>query len=127
MMKATLRYLSDLPRYESEKPYELWLPAEDLAEANVPSTNCEFEEKPGINIRDVRTSTAEFAFDTTGFKFVLDPLTLDRHSPESLWKQDASLKEYLEHIITLVKQEFGAVKVICFDWRVQDLGVLSRI
>lgn len=126
MMLATLRYLSDLPRYESEKPYELWLSAEDLAEANVPSTNCEFEERPGINIRDVRTSTAKFAFDTTGFKFVLDPLTLDHHSPESLWKQDASLKEYLEHIIALVKREFGAEKVICFDWRVQDLGVLSR-
>ncbi|KAM0801936.1 hypothetical protein BDR22DRAFT_845712 [Usnea florida] len=114
-MKATLRYLSNLSRYESEKPYELWLPAEQLAVAGVSFTNCEFEERSDITIQDVRSSNALFAFDTTGFKFVSDPLTFD--CPDLLFKQDTSLKEYLEHTIALVKQEFEAEKVICFDWR----------
>ncbi len=119
-MKATLSYLLDHPKYDQEKPYELWLPEEELAGADLPSTNCEFEERSDITIQDVRTSNLSFAFDTTGFKFVSDPLDEDYHCAGLLFKKDSTLERYLKQTVGLIKREFGTEKVICFDWRVHN-------
>ena len=115
-MKATLSYLVDLPTYEHEKPYELWLPPDSLPEKDFPPTNCEFEEHPGIEILDIRTSKIACTFKTTGFKYLFDRLGLE--DPHVLVKKEDVRRDYLEHTIDLIKQEFEAEKVICFDWRV---------
>jgi hypothetical protein len=121
-MKATLSFIADLPLYEVEKPYELWLPPEQLPE-DIPITNCQWIRQPDIEITDLRKDGIVFALDTTGFKYLQDPLDFELKGEDLLSATESeNLVRYLNNTINLVKKEFGAEKAICFDWRVRKRG-----
>jgi len=115
--KVTLSFISDLPIFQHEKPYELWLPPSEIPDS-VPWTNCQFSEHSNIEIEDVRGSNTDFGYETTGFKFISNQLS-ECFARGSSWRSDDGLvQRYLEETVELLKGEFGAEKVLCFDWRV---------
>src|SRR5258708_6430077 len=73
-INASLSFISDLPVFQHEKPYELWLPSEQIPDG-LSWTNCQFQEHPDIEIEDVRSSKADFGYETTGFKYLNSPLS----------------------------------------------------
>ena len=118
-MFTKLRFLSDLPLYDAEQPYEMFChPTPSSAKV----TNCEFTVKDDVCVADVRTSTQDFSLDTVGFQFVkhvsgqlLDPQLFGSVRRPS---EQIAVNAYLAEAIRLVETETSAVKVICFDWRV---------
>jgi hypothetical protein len=115
-MKATLSFISDLPIFQYEKPYELWLPLEKIPDS-LSWTNTQFSEQPGIEIKDVRSNDTDFGYETTGFKYLFSPLNQLFKGPS--WPyNDSMVQEYLSETVVLVQEEFSAQKVLCFDWRV---------
>ena len=82
-IKVSLIYLSDLPQYETEKLYELWLPTEP----GVAKTNREFTIYHDVPIIDARTSEVDFDFHTTGFKYIHRP---SQHAPRGADLDDPS-------------------------------------
>ncbi|KAF1954824.1 hypothetical protein CC80DRAFT_550002 [Byssothecium circinans] len=116
-MKAALSFIADLPLYEEEKPYELWLPPEQLPK-DIPVTNCQWIRQPDIEIEDLRKSNAAVALDTTGFKYLNDPLDFELQGEDLMSDTESeNLVRYLNGTVDRVKKEFKADKAICFDWR----------
>lgn len=113
-MKASLSYLSNLPKYDVEKPYELWL---DEVPAQIPWTNCMFKDESEIEFNDARAQDVQLDYDSFGFKYLSHPLT-PRLKSWQFWEDRSSRFEYLRDCIDLVRKEFRADKVICYDWRV---------
>lgn len=76
-----------------------------------------------IDIQDVRTTSEVLSLDTAGFKFIRHksncPLTAEHfeRAGSSVNGQPVVLA-YLEETLDLVKNELGADKVLCCDWRV---------
>lgn len=116
-MKASLSFISDMSCPQDEKLYELWLPAEDIP-LDFPWTNCQFSNSPSIEIKDVRSGGNDLDYDSAGFKFLSSPLPR-YFSDSSDWRLDDSMvQKYIEDSVELIKKEFNAQKVLCFDWRV---------
>lgn len=124
-MKATLSFVSNLPIFQHEKPYELWIPPDAIPEG-MPWTNCKFAEHPDIEIKDVRSSNIDFGYETTGFKYLSSPLN-QSFVGDFNWRLDDDLvQEYIKDTVELVQREFSAHKVLCFDWRVSQVIYLLR-
>ena len=115
-LRVSLTYLTDLPEYELEKPYEVWVPVSD----DVPKSNCHFTEHHDIPVHNVRDyEHYSFTLDTFGFQYL---------SHESQCLPDSkiftgpdghkSVAPYLEETAQLVKDTLGARKVLTYDWRV---------
>ena len=118
-LKVQLIYLKDLPQYDTEKLYELWLPTEP----GVLKTNREFAIYDDVPVKDVRNSNVEFDFHTTGFKFMDRPskhlvsgTDLDVSTPDS--ECPPTLVPYLTESVEFMTEIFAAEKVFCYDWRV---------
>jgi hypothetical protein len=119
-MRSSLSFLKNLPLYTVEKPYELWLPDGKDVPEGLPSTNCEFIEHSNIEFIDVRSINHSLKLDTAGFKFIEDKNRVDLSAEHLLPDQSPVLQQYFHDTIKLVKEETGAEKVICFDWRVRE-------
>jgi len=117
-MRASLSFLDDLPLYETEKPYELWLPKEQLPK-EIPLTNCQYREHKNVEIHDIRSSDLDLGFKASdaGFNFLHDPLEFDFRGEHLLSSDGTMLRKYLSRTVQKVQQEFSADKVLCFDWR----------
>jgi hypothetical protein len=115
---ASLTFLARNPRWEVEKPYEIWLDTDEPLQR----TNCVFEEHHGILVRDVRRIGDAFTLDSGGFEFVEHKSTYLPLSGEQL---EASGRQgilpYLAETVALVKNHTGAEKAFCFDWRVRKI------
>ena len=112
---VSFHFISDLPRYENEKLFEVWRETDP----SVPKSNCEFQQLDGIKLHDMRTAAIKFDYDTTGFKFLTAPSTTGLRGIDCEESENSPrLNAYLEEAVTLAKSQFDADKVICFDWRV---------
>jgi hypothetical protein len=115
--RISLAYLQDLPLYEKEKPYEIWV----SGAKGVPKTNCEFHECKNIPLYDVREhdNLNDFNLNTTGFKF-LTHTTRCLPDPNIFQQpgQENSMVPYLDETAQLVKEIMAAKKVLAYDWRV---------
>jgi hypothetical protein len=113
---TSLAYIVDKPLYKSEKLYEIWTQVPEGAQ----TTNCEFESR-SVLIVDARQSTENFDYDTTGFKWLQSPTaSLPTAEDFAPGVKSATIESYLKETIDLVKSEFAADQVICFDYRVRS-------
>ncbi|OCL09233.1 hypothetical protein AOQ84DRAFT_404936 [Glonium stellatum] len=117
-MLATLKFLSDLPLYDLEKPYELCgfpeVPQSDRS-------NCQFTDHNNIKLEDVRGQENKYSINDYGFAFVNHTSSLDLKAQyfEHQNRNDAVVNTYLKECIELVKREIGADRVVCIDWRLR--------
>lgn len=112
-MLATLTHISNLPLYDTEKPYKLYTPAGT-------HSNCEYTDA-NVVIEDARGREGEFDIDECGFAFTKHT---SNKLPSSAKLQEADTKdiavtEFLQETMDFAKQYFGASKVLCIDWRVR--------
>lgn len=114
-VKASLRFLADLPIYHAEKPYLKEVPPDGvtLEPKLMTWTNWDFEEVEGITIRDVQDQIGNFSIDREGFEIV-------HHKSKHLALNDeASIESYQHEIETLLEKEYGAVFVKLFQTKVR--------
>ncbi|KAL6828082.1 hypothetical protein V8C40DRAFT_274522 [Trichoderma camerunense] len=123
-MMTPLSFVKPLDIYKSEVPYELFgFP--DSTSSRI--TNCQYMTVNNIDIQDVRTTSEVLSLDTAGFKFIRHksncPLTAEHfeRAGSSVNGQPVVLA-YLEETLDLVKNELGADKVLCCDWRFRRSG-----
>jgi hypothetical protein len=123
-LQISLAYLKDLPLYEKEKPYEIWMQVPD----DIPRTNCEFYEVKDIPLHDVRNLyLGDFDLETTGFKY-LSHETQYLPDPKIFQQpgQEDSVAPYLAETAQLVKEVMNARKVMTYDWRVSIPAMVDR-
>lgn len=119
-MRISLEFLSELPQFKMEKPYEIFM---QQIPAGLPKTNCEYSKHSNIQIRDVRATGKTFTLDDFGFTFLPAtghpaPTTKEFESEDS---KDVVL-HYLEETISFVARHVKADRILCFDWRVRSLS-----
>ncbi|KAJ5113780.1 hypothetical protein N7456_002314 [Penicillium angulare] len=116
-MHVSMTFLSDLPIYEVEKPYDLYTPVPPGQR----SSNCEYTEHNNILLHDVEELQNHSDLEVTGFKFLHAPsnATLESQDLEDAAKAPTAIQPYLSETVDLVKDELNADKVICFDWRLR--------
>jgi hypothetical protein len=118
-LRISLTYLDDLPQYELEKPYEVWVPVV----GDVPKSNCHFTEHHDIPVHNIRDyDNSAFTLDTSGFQYLSHE---SHHLPDSKVltgpEGEQSVIPYLEETAQLVKDILQAKKVFTYDWRVSIL------
>jgi hypothetical protein len=113
---AVFRYLTDDPKYETEKPYDVVF---DIDDTNS-KTNCDFTSLSNVPVVDARQQVEQLSLDTNGFVFLHRPSKTDLESlrAEVAKSHPEIVDAYLQEVMALVKNEFGAEVVVCFDWRV---------
>jgi hypothetical protein len=126
---APLRFALDLPVFKKEVPFELFgypTPTSDRI------TNVEFTTIDEIKINDVRDLQPEPTIDTMGFQYIkhqsrcpLEPKYFERAGTEI--EGNPVVLDYLDETIGVVKSQFQADKVICFDWRFRRTGAPTNI
>ena len=117
MTLTTLNFLSDLPIYKTEQPYELYGFPEQTSELQ---TNCRFDNVKDVVIHDVRDRMDEFTLDGAGFTFIrhTSQCELKAEHFETAPEGNDVVTAYLEETMNLVKGYLGADHIVCFDWRV---------
>ncbi|KAG7287564.1 hypothetical protein NEMBOFW57_007076 [Staphylotrichum longicolle] len=114
MVSATLHFLSNLERYDSEKPYFLNIAGNESSPAII-QNNLEYAPQDGIELLDMRERGFDaFSLEDNGFT-VLKYEAAAR--PED---SDAAMESYCDEIVRLVMKECNAVHTICYDYRVLD-------
>jgi hypothetical protein len=113
-LTATLQFIKRLDLYETEKPFQLFIPIPDSVEDKRPD-NLEFEDKEQT-IHDMREETEEFTLDDHGFTFL-------RHRPSwmpcSTSSREQIEKSYLPDVDKLIREQVDNVdEIFFFDWRV---------
>ncbi len=116
-MFISLNHLKDLPLYQHEKPYEVWLPlANDSAKTNVVFSYCH-----DIPVTDARPNKQTFDIEEYGFAFLQHPAGLDLAAEDVKTDQGRkSVIRYLEDMSTFMQDYFKADRVLCYDWRVSE-------
>lgn len=117
-MLATLKFLSDLPLYDLEKPYEL-CGFPEVPQSN--RTNFQFTNHNNIKLEDVRGQEKTCSIGRHGFAFVSHASSLDLKSQyfEHQTRDEAIVNKYLQECIELVKREMRVNRVVCIDWRLR--------
>jgi hypothetical protein len=88
---ATLRYLQDLPLYQSAKPYVLKrAPPPGVPRSNVRGIDCN-----NIIIKDVRGHEGDFCLERQGFAFGKFETKQRMDTSESIERYMAEVREYL--------------------------------
>ncbi|KAF4912271.1 Aspirochlorine biosynthesis protein N [Colletotrichum fructicola] len=118
VVEAEVDYLKRLPLYQTEKPFQLFVPI-DEQDPDARSTNLVFEKKKQTFI-DIRERVGEFSLDSHGFQVETAPSELD---PQSFEDQQLIKTQYLPEIEKLFKSlGSNSDKVFIFDWRLRDAG-----
>jgi hypothetical protein len=116
-MLISLEFLSSLPLFETEKPYEVFM---HEIPNGLPKTNCEYTKHDDILVNDVRSIEKAFTLEECGFCFLLAdrfpaPTTEDFESNSGT---DVVLR-YLRDTVSFVLEHVHAERALCFDWRVR--------
>ncbi|KAH7028075.1 methyltransferase CmcJ [Microdochium trichocladiopsis] len=113
-VQAQVDYLKRLPLYQSEKPFQLFIPIEPDAKDQRHS-NLEFEPKE-CTFHDVRDQLPECLLDSQGFQVLRRPTRLD---PASFDKREIVESQYLDEVKDILKSVDGGYdRIFIFDWRV---------
>lgn len=121
-MLVDLAFLSDIPLYEVEKPYSLFIPVPP----GTKTTNCESMIHFGIRLEDARGREHNFDLDTSGFKFIHGFQHVRTRSDAPRPPEPAEVEAYTERVISFLRKELHADCVIFFDWRVSRNYLISR-
>ena len=115
---ASFLYLRKDEKYFHEKPY--------IYESNISyeqpvETNTE-KDLHRVALTDIRGQEAKFSYDTHGFRFI---------NHESQVKQSGTEVHdtiaYINETKEILKVEFDAMRVICYDVRVRAVTFLAAI
>lgn len=112
-MLSELSFLADIPLYEAEKPYQLFISIPGVEESNVQT-----EKHSYIEITDVRGHEDAFNLDNPGFQFIRSPSAAAQRLSEFSPKQDELVNAYLADVMAILRRELQTQHIICFDWRV---------
>jgi hypothetical protein len=118
-MQFTMKFLKELPLYETVQPYKL----HDFSEINEEQqTNCVYEERQ-VLAQDLRGSKRQPKFEVEGFEFmdaptccILDPAVFETEGPQP----DSVVEAYINETMNLVKKRLGVQFAVTIDWRVRD-------
>jgi len=110
-------FLEKSPRYETEKPYLVLLPEGAAVDPSIPLHNLKFEEKE-VSVLDIRDCQSAYHLDECGFEYLLHTTSVTAIlGDEPNVDHVAAYKAETE---ALLRQRFGAVKVVCYELRVRD-------
>lgn len=113
---TNIGFLADIPLYQHEKPYVVFLPIDNkLVKENVKTDNLQFDIRRGITVEDIRELPTAPCLETTGFQI------LNHSSPNLVFSSADDLKVYKLETASLLKKELGAVEVICYDAKASTL------
>jgi len=113
-VQAHVDYLKRLPLYQTEKPFQLFIPIEEGATDQRPS-NLEFESRQ-CTFHDVRNELSSCQLDSEGFEVLRHPTQMD---PMSFEQRELVESQYLEEVKDILqKVDGGYDKIFIFDWRV---------
>jgi hypothetical protein len=114
---AEVSFLEKSPRYETEKPYLVLLPEGAAVDPSIPLHNLKFEEKE-VSVLDIRDCQSAYHLDECGFEYLShttgvtailgDQPTVDH------------VNAYKAETEALLRQRFGAVKVVCYELRLRE-------
>ena len=115
-MLMNLSFLSDIPLYDMEKPYTLFMQPQEA----IKQSNCVFFDQNCIPVKDLRGHEHSVTLEKNGFTFLrhTSRLTPSSHAFQSTRSGDPFVKNYLEETMQLIKSYVEADRVLCFDWRV---------
>jgi len=121
---AKLKFLSPLPLYKTEKPFQIFtnIPPEALDQR---TTNLVFEDH-AVQITDIRSLPEkvlkrDFTLDQKGFVYEKHKTKMKK---ENFDDQDMIERVYLPEVEDLIRKELEGRevgKVFIFDWRVRPL------
>lgn len=114
-INASIVYIEDDPRFQTEKPYICLLPNPGFE-----PTNCQFSCSAQTTITDLRSLPSTVDFAEYGFAVVPHETCL-RSDIAQLDGSETSedLAQYLEETRKFAQEYFKADQTICFDWRVK--------
>jgi len=115
-MLTSVTFLDELPCYETQKPYKLYIKPEDLS---LPATNCEYITRHDVQVNDARGREQDFNLKDQGFMFHKHSTRCNLKAEIFEQGNEAAIVEYLEETIRLVKDTLKVERVVCFDWRVR--------
>ncbi|KAL8792442.1 MAG: hypothetical protein Q9195_004975 [Heterodermia aff. obscurata] len=117
-MRTTLKFLKELPLYESVQPYKLH--GFDGVEASA-QTNCIYEDAHDILIEDLREKHVRLCINESGFEFITQPsrYNLKAEHFEVVGHGEAIIVPYVTETMDIVRRHMKAQKVIAIDWRIQ--------
>lgn len=120
-MLASASFLSDLPLYRSEKPFEIIGFGNHEVPPELRSNMVEIQEN-SMEVADARDDIGAHRLDTSGFIWLYCPSQYinDSRSFEAAGRDDTMVMNYLEETATAVQHEMGANRVVVFDWRVSN-------
>ena len=117
---TSLTFLKDLPLYKQEKPYFVLLAQQDENDSNNHRiSNLEFEEITGIEILDLREMSGDLSLERSGFQLV------QLKSAHLLVENHEQIEAYRTETEAFLRAEFDALKVTCWEIRVNDLHTHS--
>lgn len=119
-MLFTLKFLKQLPLYETVQPYKLYGFPELSASQK---SNCVYEAIDNVHAIDVRSTMNKFRFEVEGFefakaptKFCLNAAVLENETDSA----QTTIHAYLQETMDFVKKRLKASRVLTMDWRVQQ-------
>jgi hypothetical protein len=117
---ADIEFLADLPLYQLEKPYLALLPpSADRDPDKERLNNLEFEVQRGIAITDVR-NRKDFTIEECGFE------ALHHESQYLAFCDVVDVNAYKMETEILLRDNFGAVHVLCYDLRLRKNDPIQR-
>jgi hypothetical protein len=112
---ASFQFLSELPLYETEKPYELFM---YTIPEGLPKSNCEYTQHDCIAVNDARGIEDDIRLQDCGFCFLradhVPVPTMDCFESGT----QVEISQYLNDTVSLLQQHLSADRILCFDWRV---------
>lgn len=114
---AEVSFLEKSPRYETEKPYLVLLPEGADVDPSIPLHNLKFEEKE-VSVLDIRDCQSAYHLDECGFEYL--PHTTDVTAILGDEPTVDHVNAYKAETEALLRQRFGAVKVVCYELRLRE-------
>ena len=112
-MLSDLAFLADLPVYEKEKPYRLFIPHPETEDSNVRT-----EQHSQIEITDAREYESTLRMDEQGFRILQSPSTAVQLLLQSTSNSDQLIDEYLQDMMATLRRKLKTKHILYFDWRV---------
>jgi hypothetical protein len=120
-IEATIEYLQNLPLYETEKPYYCLLAPHDGFDPNAQRLdNLEYETHSNIKISDMRPLLSDITIEESGFQVIPH-----QSGALSLATRD-EIEAYRKETEELLRKQFGAVYVNCYEVRKRENVAIVR-
>ena len=129
-VEASFEFLQWQPSYETQKPYEVFLPLASFGSSGqgktkIPRSNLVFEPHT-VRVQDARACYKDFELDTHGFQFV-------RHATavRDLKDRTSVNDHYIPEMETFLRRHLQEMdgemesRAFCFDLRVSHMGGCS--